>query len=153
MSKSLDNAIFLSDDEETVRAKVFGMYTDPNRIRADFPGRVEGNPVFVYHDTFNPNVDEVDDLKARYRQGKVGDVEVKRKLADAINGFLAPMRQRRAGYEAQPGLVDDILVEGVHRVRGIAEETMGLVYDAMGLYGPKLMALRQAPRTGLQEVM
>ena len=74
MSKSLDNAIYLSDDAKTVEAKVRTMYTDPNRVRADIPGRVEGNPVFIYHDAFNPNVAEVDDLKDRYRQGKVGDV-------------------------------------------------------------------------------
>jgi tryptophanyl-tRNA synthetase len=141
MSKSLDNAIFLSDDEKTVNEKVFSMYTDPNRVRADIPGRVEGNPVFIYHDAFNPNIDEVDDLKERYRQGKVGDVEVKHKLAYAINGFLAPLRERRARYEAQPGLVDDILIQGIRRMRGIARETMDLVYDAMGLYGPKLVSL------------
>ncbi|HRU94369.1 MAG TPA: tryptophan--tRNA ligase, partial [Anaerolineae bacterium] len=80
MSKSLGNAIMLSDDAKTVEEKVRSMYTDPNRVRADIPGRVEGNPVFIYHDAFNPNVDEVNDLKERYRQGKVGDVEVKRKL-------------------------------------------------------------------------
>lgn len=81
MSKSLNNAIFLSDDPKTVEKKVRGMYTDPKRIRADIPGTVEGNPVFIYHDIFNPDRDEVDDLKARYRQGRVGDVEVKEKLA------------------------------------------------------------------------
>ncbi|MDE2726147.1 MAG: tryptophan--tRNA ligase, partial [Gemmatimonadota bacterium] len=81
MSKSLDNAIFLSDDEKTVEKKVRGMYTDPRRVRADIPGTVEGNPVFMYHDAFNPNVAEVNALKTRYRQGRVGDVEVKDKLA------------------------------------------------------------------------
>jgi tryptophanyl-tRNA synthetase len=145
MSKSRGNAIFLSDDEETVRAKVFSMYTDPNRVRADVPGRVEGNPVFVYHDAFNPNLDEVNDLKARYRQGTVGDVEVKRKLARAINDFLEPMRARRTHYETQPGLVDDILVDGVRRVRGIAQQTMDQVYEAMGLYGPKLLKSYSLP--------
>jgi len=139
MSKSLDNAIYLSDDEATVTRKVSGMYTDPARIRADIPGRVEGNPVFIYHDTFNPDLDEVNDLKERYRAGRVGDVEVKRKLAQAINDFLDPFRERRAHYEAQPGLVNDILIQGTRRVRGIAAETMGLVYDAMGLYGPQLL--------------
>ncbi|HTP27190.1 MAG TPA: tryptophan--tRNA ligase, partial [Anaeromyxobacteraceae bacterium] len=94
MSKSLDNAIFLSDDEKTVNERVRQMYTDPNRIRADIPGTVEGNPVFIYHELFNPDTAEVEDLKARYRAGKVGDVEVKRKLAAALNAFLEPMRQR-----------------------------------------------------------
>ncbi len=148
MSKSRGNAIFLSDDEETVRQKVFSMYTDPNRVRADIPGRVEGNPVFIYHDAFNPDEEEVNDLKARYRQGKVGDVEVKRKLARAINDFLAPLRERRAHYESQPGLVDDILMQGVRRTRGIAQETMGRVYEAMGLYGPQLLKSYAQPING-----
>ena len=85
MSKSQGNVIMLSDDEQTVNARVRGMFTDPNRIRADIPGRVEGNPVFEYHDAFNPNTAQVDEFKERYRAGKVGDVEVKRALAAAIN--------------------------------------------------------------------
>ncbi len=112
MSKSLDNAIFLSDDAATVRKRVMSMYTDPNRISADVPGTVEGNPVFVYHDTFNPNKEEVDDLKTRYRTGNVGDVEVKEKLVIALNNFMDPMRERRAMYEADTGYVDHLLVEG-----------------------------------------
>ena len=96
MSKSLDNAIFLSDDAKAVEKRVMGMYTDPKRVSASVPGTVEGNPVFVYHDTFNPNRAEVDDLKARYRAGAVGDVEVKQKLVAALNNFLEPMRERRA---------------------------------------------------------
>lgn len=139
MSKSLDNAIYLSDNEETVNRKVFGMYTDPQRVRADIPGRVKGNPVFVYHDAFNPDVAEIDDLKERYRQGQVGDVEVKQKLAHAINSYLDPLRERRARYETRPGLVDDILIEGTRRARQIASTTMDLVYEAMGLYGPQLL--------------
>jgi tryptophanyl-tRNA synthetase len=145
MSKSRDNAIYLSDDEETVDRKVFGMYTDPQRIRADIPGRVEDNPVFIYHDAFNPNVDEVNDLKDRYRQGKVGDVEVKRKLGLAVNNFLEPMRERRARYESRSGLVDDILIRGTRRARGVAQETMEMVYDVMGLYGPKLLKAYSLP--------
>jgi tryptophanyl-tRNA synthetase len=148
MSKSLGNAIFLSDDEETVRQKVFGMYTDPQRVRADIPGRVEGNPVFIYHDAFNPDVAEVDDLKERYRRGKVGDVEVKHKLARAINDFLEPMRARRAEYEGRPGIVDDVLIAGTRRVRGIAQETMCMVYEAMGLYGPQLLKAYPQPLNG-----
>lgn len=134
MSKSLNNAIFLSDDEETVRSKVRGMYTDPNRVRADIPGRVEGNPVFIYHDAFNPNLEEVDDLKNRYREGKVGDVEVKQKLAEAINDFLDPIRERRSAYEKEPDRVDGFLLGGTDRMRVEAQETMRLVRDAMGLY-------------------
>jgi tryptophanyl-tRNA synthetase len=148
MSKSRGNAILLSDDAATVSRKVMGMYTDPRRVRADTPGRVEGNPVFVYHDAFNPDADEVDDLKERYHQGKVGDVEVKRKLARAINEFLEPMRERRAQYESRPGLVDDILIEGIRSVRGSAQETMEMVYEAMGLYGPQLLKTYSLPLVG-----
>ena len=133
MSKSLDNAILLSDDARTVEQKVRGMYTDPNRVRADIPGRVEGNPVFIYHDAFNPNKAEVDDLKDRYRQGKVGDVEVKRKLATAINNFLDPVRERRASYAAKPGFVEELILAGNERVRTIAQETIRMVEDAMGM--------------------
>lgn len=134
MSKSLNNAIFLSDDEKTVNEKVRGMFTDPNRIRADIPGRVEGNPVFIYHDAFNPNTDEINDLKERYVLGKVGDVEVKRKLSAALNNFLEPIRERRASYEAQPSLVEDVLAAGTDRARAEAIATMELVREAMGLY-------------------
>jgi tryptophanyl-tRNA synthetase len=134
MSKSLNNAIFLSDDAETVLQKVRGMYTDPNRVRADIPGRVEGNPVFIYHDAFNPNIDEVNELKERYRAGKVGDVEVKKKLAAAIQNFLAPMRERRAYYEARPGMIEEVIADGTARTRAEAHKTMALVREAMGMY-------------------
>jgi tryptophanyl-tRNA synthetase len=138
MSKSLGNAIFLSDDEKTVNQKVFSMYTDPNRVRADIPGKVEGNPVFIYHDAFNPNVEEINDLKDRYRRGKVGDVEVKRKLARAINNFLDPIRERRAEYKTQPGKVEEILMDGTRRMKKEAALTMEMAYDAMGLTGPQI---------------
>src|SRR5471030_2521728 len=96
MSKSLGNTIHLSDSVEEVQKRVRQMYTDPKRVRADIPGTVEGNPVFIYHDAFNPDKAEVEDLKTRYRGGKVGDVEVKTKLAKAINTYLDPIRERRA---------------------------------------------------------
>lgn len=134
MSKSLNNAIFLSDSAEEVTQKVRGMFTDPNRVRADIPGRVEGNPVFIYHDAFNPNVDEINDLKERYRLGKVGDVEVKKKLTIAINNFLEPIRERRAQYQSKPGLVEDVLVAGTERARAEAQKTMTAVREAMGMY-------------------
>jgi tryptophanyl-tRNA synthetase len=135
MSKSLDNAIFLSDDEATVRRRVNGMFTDPNRVSADVPGRVEGNPVFIYHDFFNPNKAEVEDLKSRYATGKVGDVEVKEKLARALNRFLDPMRERRAKYEADTGLADELLYEGTLRAREEAKATLLAAKQAMGLTG------------------
>jgi tryptophanyl-tRNA synthetase len=133
MSKSLGNAILLSDDAKTVEQKVRGMYTDPNRVRADVPGRVEGNPVFIYHDAFNPDKDEVNDLKERYRQGTVGDVEVKQKLALALNNFLDPIRERRAMYAAKPGFIDEMIHAGNQKVQAIAAETIRMVEDAMGL--------------------
>jgi tryptophanyl-tRNA synthetase len=132
-SKSLDNVIYLSDDAKTVERKVRGMYTDPRRVRADVPGQVEGHPVFIYHDAFNPDRDEVEDLKKRYRRGKVGDVEVKQKLAHAINGFLDPVRERRAYYDARPGLIEEILGSGIRRMRQESDETMRLVREAMGM--------------------
>ncbi|MBI1850486.1 MAG: tryptophan--tRNA ligase [Planctomycetes bacterium] len=133
MSKSLGNAIFLSDDAKTVEQKVRGMYTDPARVRADIPGKVEGNPVFAYHDAFNPDKAEIADLKDRYRAGKVGDVEVKTKLAKAINSFLDPMRARRAEIASRPGAIDEVIRDGNERMRVVARETMRFVDQAMGL--------------------
>lgn len=133
MSKSVGNTIYLSDDAESVRQRVMSMYTDPTRLRATDPGHVKGNPVFVYHDAFNPNVDEVKDLKQRYTRGKVGDVEVKRKLAEALNTFLEPIRERRAEYERQPKLMDEIVQEGSRRAREEARRTLQMARDAMGL--------------------
>jgi tryptophanyl-tRNA synthetase len=131
MSKSLGNAIFLIDDPETVAQKVMKMYTDPTRIRATDPGHVEGNPVFIYHDLFNKNKDEVEELKERYRAGRVGDVEVKKRLIRALNEFLEPIRERRAYYMAKPGLIDEILMAGTRRAREIARETLAEVREAM----------------------
>jgi len=133
MSKSLGNAIMISDGAEVVSARVRQMFTDPNRVRADVPGRVEGNPVFIYHDAFNPDTAEVDELKRRYRAGKVGDVEVKTKLASALNAFLEPVRQRRSELAARAGIVDDILADGNRAMRAIARDTMERVEEAMGL--------------------
>jgi tryptophanyl-tRNA synthetase len=131
MSKSLGNTIELSDTAEDVKKKVMRMYTDPKRVRADIPGTVEGNPVFTYHDAFNPNTAEVEDLKERYRAGKVGDVEVKTKLAAALNAHLEPIRQRRAAVVAQPDRLKEILYEGSRRARAVAGATMERVRHAM----------------------
>jgi tryptophanyl-tRNA synthetase len=136
MSKSYGNTIDLSDDADTVRKKVMQMYTDPKRIRADIPGTVEGNPVFVYHDAFNPDTAEVEELKDRYRQGKVGDVEVKQKLARALNVALDPMRARRAEVLARPGWLLDLAVESSRRAQREAAVTMARVREAMRMsYG------------------
>ena len=133
MSKSYGNTIDLSDDEASVIKKVRQMYTDPKRVRADIPGTVEGNPVFMYHDAFNPDTAEVEDLKARYRAGTVGDVEVKTKLAKAMNAALAPMRERRREIMEKPDRVKEILVEGSRKARGIAQGTMERVREAVKL--------------------
>ena len=133
MSKSYGNTIDLTDDAEAVTKKVRQMYTDPKRIRADIPGTVEGNPVFMYHDTFNANTAEVEDLKARYRAGNVGDVEVKTKLAAAMNAMLEPMRERRRAVMAKPDRIREIAVEGSRKARVIAQATMERVRDAVKL--------------------
>ena len=131
MSKSLNNTIQLKDDADTVAKKVRGMFTDPTRLRATDPGHVEGNPVFMYHDAFNPDVDEVNDLKERYVAGRVGDVEVKQKLTKALNDLLDPFRERRAYYETHLDEVRDALESGTARARTAAQETMALVRDAL----------------------
>jgi tryptophanyl-tRNA synthetase len=134
MSKSLNNAIFLSDTPKDVAKKVMGMYTDPNRVSADVPGTVEGNPVFIYHDAFNPDKAEVKDLKKRYRVGKVGDVEVKEKLIIALNHFLEPIHERREKYEV-PGFVEEIIFRGTQRARQETQQTLFAMKKAMGLTG------------------
>ena len=133
MTKSLGNAIFLSDDSETVKQRIMKMYTDPNRLHPTDPGTVEGNPVFIYHDVFNKNKEEVEDLKSRYRDGKVGDVEVKEKLYVAMEEFLQPIRDRRKKYEENPKLVEDILRSGAEAVQKEAKETLDKMRDVMKL--------------------
>jgi len=133
MSKSLNNAIYLKDDAATVTQKVMRMFTDPTRIHATDPGHIEGNPVFMYHDAFNPDKAEVQDLKERYVVGKVGDVEVKQKLARALNAVMDPIRERRAGFEAQPALVREALASGSSYAKRVAEQTMSEVRAALRL--------------------
>lgn len=135
MSKSLNNAILISDDERTIKKRVMSMYTDPNRIRADIPGIVDGNPVFIYHDLFNANKREVATLKQRYRSGAVGDVEVKEQLATAIISYLAPIQERRSQLQQQKGYGESILYEGTQKMRSVAQETLQQVRKAMGLSG------------------
>jgi tryptophanyl-tRNA synthetase len=133
MSKSLHNAIYLADDSKTIQHKVMGMFTDPNRIAADTPGQVDGNPIFIYHETFNPNTEEVAELKNRYREGKVGDVEVKMRLFQVLEDLLGPIREQRARFERNPHFIDEILTQGTARMQREAQETIGLVRDAMGI--------------------
>ena len=133
MSKSLDNAIYLSDDAGTVTRKVGKMYTDPTRIHPTDPGHVEGNPVFIYHDAFNTNRAEVEDLKERYLKGTVGDVEVKQRLARALNEFLDPIRERRARFAAEPRRIEEVIIAGSRAARREAQETLHLCLERMGM--------------------
>jgi tryptophanyl-tRNA synthetase len=131
MSKSIGNCIYLGDPSEVVRKRVMSMFTDPKRIHPTDPGTVEGNPVFTYHDVFNSNKDEIEDLKERYRKGTVGDVEVKQKLFEALEVFLAPIRARRQELAANPQHVYEIIVEGTRKGRALAQATMAEVRHAM----------------------
>jgi len=133
MSKSIGNCIYLSDDEETVNKKVKGIYTDPTRLKPTDPGHIEGNPVFIYHDAFNDNLAEVADLKDRYQKGQVGDVEVKTKLALALNRFLAPIREKRAQFEGKNDLINQIIEEGSVKARLEAQKTLDEVLKSMGI--------------------
>lgn len=132
MSKSLGNVINLNMSSEEVRQKVRSMYTDPNRLRPTDPGVVEGNPVFIYHDAFNTNLEEVETLKKRYREGKVGDVEVKDKLFNALEAFLSPIRERRTEIEkySESELMDRLKQSTAH-VQSVAKKTMAEVRAVM----------------------
>jgi len=133
MHASYGNTILLRDTPAETTRKVMSMYTDPTRIHANDPGHVEGNPVFVYLDQFDPQTEQVEDLKSRYRAGKVGDVEVKQRLARVLNDHLAPLRERRAKFASQPELLMDILQKGSRHAREIARQTLAEVQEAMGL--------------------
>ncbi len=133
MSKSLNNAIFLADDADTVQKKIMGMYTDPKRIRATDPGEVdpEKNPLWAFHETFNPDTAWVDEHRELYRNGKVGDVAVKKKLVEVINTLLDPIRTRRRQYEQRPDDVIDALRLGTQKANAVAEETLHLAKAAL----------------------
>jgi tryptophanyl-tRNA synthetase len=135
MGKSLGNAIFLSDPLDVVSKKVMGMYTDPGHVRAELPGTVEGNPVFSYLDAFDADTAAVDELKARYRAGGLGDVAVKRRLIDVLEAFLAPLRARRLECAQDPAAVTRVLREGTARGRAVAQQTLGEVRRALHLDG------------------
>lgn len=133
MSKSLDNVIFLSDPKKIVQEKVMQMFTDPKRVRADIPGTIEGNPVFIYHDAFNPNKEEVADLKELYRQGRIGDVAVKEKLILVLENFLEPIQERRHQFEKNLDELRSYLAEGTKREKEIAQEVSAEVKQSMGI--------------------
>ncbi|NSW88467.1 tryptophan--tRNA ligase [bacterium] len=133
MSKSLNNSIYLCDSEATVKKKVMKMFTDPNRTSADVPGKVEGNPVFIYHDIFNNNLEELNDFKDRYKKGKIGDVEVKDSLVKNINQFLGPIREKRSEILKNKSEILDIIIEGSKRAQEQASKNLELIRDAMSL--------------------
>ncbi len=133
MSKSIGNIISIFADEETIKKQVFSTFTDPNRIHPTDPGRVEGNPVFIYHDLVNQNKAQVEDLKTRYRQGRVGDVEVKEKLFKAILEYFSQARKKRAQLAQKPDLVKEILQTGAQKAARIANQTLHEVKTKIGL--------------------
>jgi tryptophanyl-tRNA synthetase len=142
MSKSLNNAIFLSDDAETVKKKVMGMYTDPKRITGKEPGETtpERNPLWAYHEIFNADTAWVDEHRKLYSEGKIGDVPIKRKLIEVLDALIDPIRTRRKHYEARPDEVIDVLRDGTRRANIVAEETLALAKKAMkqDYFGRKL---------------
>lgn len=131
MSKSLNNAIFLSDDNDQIQKKVMGMYTDPQRLKATDPGRIENNPLWLFHDTFNPDQNWLEDAKARYQQGKIGDVECKKKLIEVLISIIEPIRTRRLVLEQDLGYLNEVLKDGTARANVIAEQTLLMVKAAM----------------------
>lgn len=133
MSKSAGNVINLTDDKETIARKVRKMPTDPKRIRADIPGTVDGNLVFLYHDLFNDNSAEVKELKNRYQAGTISDVEVKAKLIEALDRFLTPIRKRYHQYN-DPTYLDNLIIEGNKKVQKIVQTTLKEIKEAMGFY-------------------
>ena len=133
MSKSLKNTIGIFEDEAVIHKQIMNCYTDPNRLKATDPGKVEGNPVFIYHDLFNQNKVEVTELKKRYQSGQVGDVEVKEKLFVAHQQYFAKSRASRKALVDQPELVLNILAKGVDRSKEVSTQTMKEVYSVIGL--------------------
>ncbi len=131
MSKSFNNAIFLSDDPDTVAKKVMAIYTDPKRLKATDPGTIENNPLWIFHEMFNPDQTWVQEAEERYRQGKIGDVECKKRLIEVLVNLIEPIRKRRQVYERDPSQVLDILKEGTKRANQAAEETLALVKAAI----------------------
>jgi tryptophanyl-tRNA synthetase len=146
MHSSYGNTILLRDTPAETTRKVMSMYTDPARIHATDPGTVEGNPVFIYLDLFDPNREQVEEFKVRYRDGKIGDVEIKKHLAQVLNDNLAPLRERRAQIEGQSAYLREILYHGSLRARQIARETLEEVLTHMGL----TLGLALQPNSGEQ---
>ena len=134
MSKSLGNGIYISDPADVVKKKVMSMYTDPNHIHVEDPGQVEGNIVFTYLDAFDPNKEEVEELKAHYRRGGLGDGAVKKRLEGILQELIAPIRERRAELEKDPDYIMDILKQGTEKCRDITQQTLDEVKAGLGLF-------------------
>lgn len=133
MSKSLNNAIYLADDADTIQKKVMSMYTDPQHIRVEDPGHIEGNTVFTYLDIFDPDKEKVQELKDHYQAGGLGDVKIKRYLNEVLQAELKPIRERRESYAADLAGVYQILEEGSQKANAIANQTLSEVREAIGL--------------------
>jgi len=131
MSKSLNNAIYLSDSYEEISKKVMNMYTDPGHIHVEDPGKVEGNVVFTYLDIFDENKEEVAELKKQYQKGGLGDVVIKKRLIEVLENFIKPIREKREELARNPELVMQILEDGTKRAREVARETMLEVRQAV----------------------
>ena len=130
-SKSLGNAIYLSDSSDDIKRKVFQMYTDPNHIKVSDPGEIEGNVVFTYLDAFHSDKEEVEDLKNHYKKGGLGDMTIKKILNETLQNFIAPIRERRENISDDE--IRSILRDGTALAYNVAEETMQLVRESIGL--------------------
>lgn len=131
MSKSLNNAIYLSDDADAIAKKVKAMYTDPKRLKATDPGTVENNPLWIFHDTFNSDKAWVEEAKAKYREGKIGDMDCKKRLIEVLVALIEPIQQRRLVFEKDPAQVLEVLREGTAKANVVANETLRLAKKAM----------------------
>jgi len=131
MSKSLGNAIFISDDADTIKKKVMSMYTDPKRLKPTDKGTIENNPLWIFHDTFNPDKTWVQEAKARYQEGMIGDVECKKVLIEILTTLISPMRERRLQFEKDLHFVKKVLQEGTEKANAVTQETLRLAKEAM----------------------
>ena len=137
MSKTLGNAIYLSEETALLAKKVKQMYTDPNHLRVEDPGKVEGNPVFTYLDAFDPDQKRLQQMKDHYRAGGLGDSTVKKHLLEVLEGFLAPIRQKRKEFAKDPKAVMKMLFEGTEAARAVVRQTLFEMKEAMGIIYPQ----------------
>lgn len=134
MSKSLGNTIVLNASDRDIKKAVNAMYTDPNHLRIEDPGQVEGNIVFTYLDAFDPNKEEVEELKAHYRRGGLGDGTVKKRLEGVLKELISPIRERREELAKDPDYIMDVLRQGTDKCRLITQQTLDEVKDGLGLF-------------------